>query len=450
MKCGDIFAITIERLNTDGEGTATIGGRSISVKGTIPGDKAVIRVRRMKRHAAFGELVELTSPAVERVEPGCPHFGVCGGCRWRDIPYETQCAIKAETVRNTLSEIPDIGSVPKSAFFPSPETLYYRNKMEFSFDSPPGVDEMYLGLHEAGRYNRVFDVEDCSLQSKRSNAILERVRRFVRENGLSIYGLRSHAGLLRYLVIREGKNTGETLVNIVTSGEEFPLAGKFARMIVAEYPEVVTVVHTINRHSGSVATGQERRILYGPGVICDRIGERTFTISTDAFFQTNTRQAEHLYHTIREFAGLSGSERVLDLYCGTGTIGISLADQASAVVGLELVKDAVEDARRNAVLNGIGNIRFIAGPVEDVLNPGMGDFDVAVCDPPRAGIHPTAMNALAMLRIPRLVYVSCNIKTLPRDLKTLALAGYRLNTLRALDMAPHTPHIETVLGLTME
>jgi 23S rRNA (uracil1939-C5)-methyltransferase len=450
MKQNDTYPVKIERLSAEGEGTVKIEHRSVTVRGTVPGDEAVIRIRSVKRHTATGEVVELTSPAVERVAPACPHFGVCGGCRRQDIPYDVQCALKAEIVRSALSEARGIGPVGDVEVLPSPDLYYYRNKMEYSFDSPPGANETFLGLHKAGKFNQVFTVTDCRLLSERSNGILEWMRGFARERRLSVYGLKSHAGLLRYLVIREGKNTGEVMVNLVTSGDEFPQAEEFARALVAEFPEVTTVAHTINRQSGSTAFGQERRVLYGSGVIRDRIGRHIFSISPDAFFQTNTRQAEHLYDTVREFAGLTGKERLLDLYCGAGTIGISLADRALSVTGVEMVEDAVVDARRNAETNGIGNISFIAGAVESVLDERMGDFEVAVCDPPRVGIHPKALSVLAMLRIPHLVYVSCNIKALPRDLDTLALAGYRLNAVRVLDMAPHTPHIETVLNLALE
>lgn len=450
MKRGDVHAARIERLNADGEGVVKIEGRSVHVTGVVPGDEAVIRIRSAKRHTAVAELVELVSSAVERVEPVCLHFGVCGGCRRQDLPYEAQLGLKTDIVRRAIGEVRGIGAVDAIPILPSPDQFFYRNKMEYSFDSPPGSSERFLGLHERGKFDRVFEVTGCMLLSERSNAILEAVREFAARHDLSIYGLRSHVGLLRYLVIREGKNTGEVMVNLVTSGEEFPEEAEFTAFLTERFPEIRTVVHTINRASGSTAFGQERRILHGPGFIQDRIGEFTFTISPDAFFQTNSRQAEHLYDTIREFAGLTGRERLLDLYCGTGTIGIYLAERAATVTGVEVVADAVADAGRNAALNGVENISFLVGAVEDLPTDRMEEFDVVVCDPPRAGIHPRALAALATLRIPRMVYVSCNIKALPKDLETFALAGYRLKAVRVLDMAPHTPHIETVVELEIE
>ncbi len=447
MKSGEILTLKIERLSSDGSGTVETGGRCVSVRGAVPGDEVDVRIRSLKRHTATGEILAVRSGAVERIEPVCPHFGLCGGCSWQEIPYERQCALKADVVRSVLAGVSGIGTVEDVPVIPSPEEFRYRNKMEFSFDTPPGSGEIHLGLHERGKFDRVFDVTDCRLQSETAGELVNMAREFAVGRGLSAYGLRSHLGLLRYLVIREGKNTGDIMVNLVTSGEEFPGAEEFASAVISRFPTVKTVILSINRSQGSTALAQERRVLAGEGYIRDRIGAFTFTISPDAFFQTNTRQAENLYETIREFSALTGGERVLDLYCGTGTIGIFLAGEAGSVTGVELVEDAVEDARRNAALNGVENASFLAGPVEDLLDESMGRYDVVVCDPPRAGIHPRALSRLVMLRIPLMVYVSCNVKAIPGDLEMLAMAGYRLKDVRVLDMAPHTPHIETVLKL---
>ncbi|MFC1511883.1 23S rRNA (uracil(1939)-C(5))-methyltransferase RlmD, partial [Candidatus Latescibacterota bacterium] len=302
-------------------------------------------------------------------------------------------------------------------------------------------------LHEPGRFNAVFDITACQLESDRSNRIVGEVRRFARESGLSAWGLKSHRGLLRYLVIREGKATGETMVNLVTSGEDFTNFEDFAQCLLAAVPEITTILRSINRSPAATAVGEERRVVAGDGCIHDRIGDYTFAVSPDSFFQTNTRQAANLYETIGEFCRLTGDERVLDLYCGTGTIGISLASRAASVAGIEQVADAVCDARSNARLNGIENIEFIAGRVEAILDEDMAPYDVVICDPPRAGIHPRAMDRLVRMLVPRMVYVSCNSAALPGDLAVLLLAGYRIADIRAFDMSPHTPHIETVVLL---
>jgi len=451
MKRGETRQIAIETLAPDGSGSAVVDGREVLVKGALPGDTVEVRVLSVKRHTARVRLESIVEAGVERIEPRCSHFDICGGCRWQDVPYDVQCSLKAGLVEAALAKAPEIGAADGTVDIePSPDIFFYRNKMEFTIDGPPRLDgRVLIGLHEAGKFDRVFDLERCLLQSETSNRIVAWTRAFVREHGLSAYGLKSHEGLLRFLAVREGKTTGDAMVNLVTSDEPFPQAREFAEGLAADIPGVTTVLRSVNRSKASVATGGETDILHGGGTIRETIGGRTFSISPDSFFQTNSRQTANLYSCIRDFCGLDGTQSLLDLYCGAGTIGICLAGDARSVTGVELVESAVEDARRNAVLNGATNCAFIAGKVEEVIDGSMDDFDVVVCDPPRAGIHPKAMSHLLRLRIPRLVYVSCNARALPGDLEMLAMAGYRLKAVRAFDMSPHTPHVETVALLTI-
>ncbi len=447
MKSGAMLTVDIERLAPDGDGVVVVDGRAIHVRGAVPGDTAVIRIQSLKRTSARAEVVSMDSTSVPRAVAPCPHFGVCGGCRWQDIPYIGQCMLKNGLIRDILGTVPGMEPPEDVPFVQSPDTFNYRNKMEYSFDSPPGSGEVHLGLHERGKFNCVFDVEDCRLLSPRSNDIVRAVRDFTVERGIPIYGFKSHRGLFRFLVVREGKLTGETMIVIVTSGEKFQEEESFVSMIRTEFPDTVSLVRGINRSAGSVAACRERFVLFGSGSIHERIGDLAFRISPDSFFQTNSRQALHLYEAIAEFSGLDGGGHLLDLYCGTGTIGIFLSHRADKVTGVEISEDAVRDAGVNAELNDAANCTFIAGGVEDILDEKMGRFDVVVCDPPRAGIHPRAMSALLRMRIPRLVYVSCNAGAIPRDLSMLAMAGYRIRDIRVFDMAPHTPHVETVIGL---
>ena len=448
MKRGETIRVKIERLSPEGSGFAEVQGRALSIKGTVPGDVADARILSVKRHSAKVKLESIVTPGIKRIPAKCSHFGQCGGCRWQDIPYEIQCSMKASLVRTALSEIPGIDPVDDSEFIPSPNQFFYRNKMEYSFDSPPFErDKVSLGLHEAGRFDRIFDLKKCFLQSERSNDVVNATRLFILEHKLTVYGFKSHSGLLRFLMIREGENTGELMINLVTSDEQFAYAGEYADYLASEIDAVTTIVRSINRKKANTAIGEECEVLFGDGFICDRIGTYTFTISPDSFFQTNTRQAENLYNTIREFCNLSGTENLLDLYCGTGTIGIYLAEGAKTVVGVEMLENAVEDARRNASINNIANVTFHTGQVEKLPDEFMSGFDTVVCDPPRTGIHPKALNHLLRMRIPRMVYVSCNVKAMPHDLEMLAMAGYRIRKARVFDMSPHTPHIETVLLL---
>jgi 23S rRNA (uracil1939-C5)-methyltransferase len=450
MKKDDVVRLSIESLTPEGVGFARIEGRALTVKGALPGDTVDIRILGLRRHSARVRLEGIIEQGISRIDARCPHFGQCGGCVWQNVPYDDQCRLKAGLVNSALGSIPGIEPVKDITCIPSPDVFFYRNKMEFSWDSHPGEERsIRLGLHEAGRYDRIFDLERCLLQSELSNHAVKSTREFAIKHGLTTYGLKSHAGLLRFLMVRDGKNTGDLMVNLVTSGEDFPLAGHWADHIMNEIPEVTTVIRSINRSPGSVAVGEERTVLSGDGSITDSIGNYTFTISPDSFFQTNTAQARSLYDTIRSFCCLDGAQNLLDLYCGIGTIGLYCSGAARSVTGIEAVGDAVTDARRNAELNGANNCTFITGQVEKLLGESTGDFDVVVCDPPRAGIHPKAMNHLVRLRIPRMVYVSCNVKVMPGDLELLSMAGYRIKAVRVFDMSPHTPYVETVVLLEL-
>jgi 23S rRNA (uracil1939-C5)-methyltransferase len=450
MKKGEILNVTIDKLAPDGSGITEAGNRKIEVKGALPGDVVEVQVAALRRRRARVRLESIITEGVCRIDAKCAHFGVCGGCRWQNVPYEVQCGLKKQILDDALGKIHGFEPDGDIEIVQSPDVYYYRNKMEFSFDRPPKDELVKLGLHEAGRYDSVFNVTGCYLQSEISNKIIDATRAFVLDHGLSAYGLKSHVGLLRYLMIRDGKNTGEVMVNLVTSGEEFGQADAYSRHLLERVPEITTIIRSINSGRGSVSTGEEHHVLHGDGVLNDTIGKYGFTISPDSFFQTNTRQAEQLYDYIAELCSLTGTENVLDLYCGTGTIGIYLAERAKHVTGVELVEDAVRDARLNADRNGIDNIAFIAGQAEKTIDETMGDFDVVICDPPRAGIHPKAMKHLVRMRIPRMIYVSCNIKAVAPDMEMLMLAGYRIKEAKAFDMSPHTPHIETVFLLEIE
>jgi len=450
MKKGETIRIPIEGLTPGGKGYAVVEGRTVTVTGALPGDEVDALVVSIRRHTARATLESFATEGFARIEPSCPHFFRCGGCTWQDVPYEVQCRMKALLVGNALKTVHGLDYGEDITVVPSPDEFFFRNKMEFSFDCPPSSEMLRLGLHEPGRYDRVFDVTGCRLQSELSNRVVNFTREFVTDRGLSAYSLKSHGGLLRFLAVRDGKMTGEFMVNLVTSGEPFGCGLEYCDALARGIPGITTVVRTINRGVAGVAKGEDREILSGSGLIRERIGSFTFSISPDAFFQTNPRQTERLYDTIGDFSGLSGTERLLDLYCGTGTIGIYLAGRTGSVTGVESVEDAVADARRNAELNGVDTIRFVAGKAERVIG-GLASseegYDVIVCDPPRAGIHPRVMDHLVRMRIPRMVYVSCNVGALPGDLETLLLAGYRVLNVMAFDMSPHSPHVETVIAL---
>ncbi len=465
---GDTLSVTIDDLAFGGEGVGRADGYVVFVPGGVPGD--IVRVRLIQARARFGrgviEAVERPSP--DRVEPPCPYFFRCGGCRLQHLDYGAQLAFKTKQVTDCLERLGGVGAFEMRPILPAPEIYGYRNKMEFTVarggdtervvpkgrrltrtdgEAEPAV---VVGLHEADRYDAVLDVERCLLQSDRMNALLDEARRFFAERRLTVYDQESGEGLLRFLMLREGKRTGEAMVNVVTSApavsELEPLVGRAQ----ARVPETSSVVLNVNPKKASVAVGVEEHLLGGRDHIRESLGDLIFQVSAGSFFQTNTVQAERLFGLVLDAAALTGEETVIDLYSGTGAISLLLARRCRRVYGIEVAPAAVADAVRNAEVNGITNCTFVAGEVRfalpELISRGV-TADVAVCDPPRAGFHPKALAALVTLAPARIVYVSCNPATLARDVGDLARGGYRLEWAQPVDMFPHTPHIEVVAHL---
>jgi 23S rRNA (uracil1939-C5)-methyltransferase len=446
MKRGDQIVSTVERLSAKGDGLAYVGGKEVALRQTVPGDRVEAVIGRKRKGRFEARVEKFLEFGAERVPAVCEHFGICGGCRWQDLDYADQLHVKEGMVRSALEGealfLPSFRPI-----LPSPTPFFYRNKMEFSF----GRDregEMQLGLHVRGRFNRVFNVEKCHLQSEVSNRIVGAVREHAVSAGLSVYDLKEHQGLLRFLVVRESKKTGEVMVNLVVS--EFPcesvtlLVDKVQRQI----PEITTWVVSLHQGKAQVAIGQEEFILKGKGYIAEDCGGVAYEVSPRSFFQTNSLQAERLYDIIVDLAGdLEGME-VLDLYCGTGGISLHLARRAKAVWGIEVVEEAIADARKNAQRNGVENCKFISGAVEDVLaDLDKQCFDLIVVDPPRAGLHKRALAAIEALEANRIIYVSCNPFTLAEDLVALAQGNYSADVVQPVDMFPQTPHCEVVVSL---
>ena len=447
---GELLTLEVEDLAYGGEGVARLGGYVIFVHGGLPGDR--VQARLVQARPSFGratvETVERSSP--DRVEAPCPYFGRCGGCRLQHLAYAAQLRFKEKQVRDCLERIGRVDPARVRPIVGAPELYSYRNKMEFTV-ARNAAGEPVIGLHEAGRYDAILNIERCLLQSDLLNAILCEVRAFVRDRGLSIYDQETGEGLLRFLMLREGKTKGEAMVNVVTSSADFPEAHELATHLRRRFPQIGGVVQNVNTQKAAVALGQEEHLLSGRDAIQEMVGGLTFQISANSFFQTNTRQAERLFQLVLEFADLKGPETVFDLYSGTGAITLLLAQRARAVYGIEVSGQAIEDAVKNARANAIDNVRFLQGEVRHVLpdlhRKGI-RADVVVADPPRAGLHPKAISALGTLGPQRIVYVSCNPSTLARDLGLLIERGYAPDVVQPLDMFPHTPHIEAVARLT--
>jgi 23S rRNA (uracil1939-C5)-methyltransferase len=446
---GDVLDLTIDDLAFGGEGVGRVEGYVIFVRGVVPGDR--VRARVVEARSRFGraviESLETSSP--DRVEAPCAYFGRCGGCRLQHVSYTAQLAFKEKQVRDCLERIGGLGAFELRPILAAPDAYGYRNKMEFtvvrSDDGSPAI-----GLHQADRYDVVLDIERCLLQSETMNVLLDELRAQARARGLSVYDQDSGEGLLRFATLREGRRTGEAMVNIVAAAPDMVTLGPVAEGLRARVPSVASVVLNVNAKKASVAVGSEEHLLLGRDHIRESLGGLTFQVSASSFFQTNTVQAERLFAVVEAACGLDGGETVMDLYSGTGAISLLLARRSRWVYGIEVSAAAVTDAVRNARENGIENCTFLPGEVRHVLPTLMHDgvrAQVVVADPPRAGFHPKALHALAALGPERLVYVSCNPSTLARDVGDLVRQGYRLEWVQPVDMFPQTPHIEAVARL---
>jgi 23S rRNA (uracil1939-C5)-methyltransferase len=440
--------LTIESLAYGGNGVARLNGFVVFVRRGLPGDTVRARVTKVKRNHAEALATEVVAPGPQRVEAPCEHYPACGGCRFQDLAYEAQIAAKHDQVRDALQRIGGLPEPPLEPIVAAEEVFHYRNKLEYSFTQTP--EGPALGFHKAGRWDEVLDIERCWLTTDLGNAVRNAVRDWARAEHLEAYDQEHQTGYLRHLVVREGRNTGQVLVMLVTApGERFErdeLVDTLRR-----FPEVRSIHWAVNDTPAEV-TNLPSTLLWGEDAIEEQLLDLRFRVRPNAFLQTNTRMAERLYELAREAAALTGSETVYDLYCGIGTIGLTLARDALTVWGVEVSEESVACAIENAELNGIANAAFYAGEVGrslEELAERAGPPDVVVVDPPRAGLSGKAVRRLGRLEPQRLVYVSCNPTTLAGNLKELrADWGFELERATPVDMFPHTPHVEAVALLT--
>jgi 23S rRNA (uracil1939-C5)-methyltransferase len=442
---GQELELDVESLAYGGNGVARLNGFVVFVRRGLPGDRVRARVTKVKRSHAEALATEVVRPGPQRVEAPCAHFPACGGCRFQDLDYGAQLTQKHSQVRDAFQRLAGIAEPPLEEIVPcEPDIFHYRNKLEYSFtQTPSGAG---LGFHRAGRWDEVLDIEKCWLTTDLGNGLRDAVRDWAREEGLEAYSQEDGSGYLRHLVVREGRNTGQALVQLVTArGDKFE-HGYFVD-VVRRFPEVRSVHWSVNETPAEV-TNLPTQVLWGEEWIEEELSGLRFRVRPNAFLQTNTAMAEKLYALAREAAQLGGGETVWDLYCGIGTIGLSMASQALTVWGIEVSEESVACALENAVLNGISNAAFFAGNVGQVtqeLLDRSGPPDVVVVDPPRAGLAGKALRRLGEIAAPRLVYVSCNPTTLASDVKVLRREyGYELLRVTPVDMFPHTPHVEAV------
>jgi 23S rRNA (uracil1939-C5)-methyltransferase len=457
VKRGGEYELKIEKLAFGGAGIARMDNYVIFVNGAIPGDRILVRIQKRKSAFAEAKLLSIVEPSKHRIEPPCPYFEWCGGCTWQNLSYDDQLKYKQDIIAESFKYIAGLEHVHVQPIIASDKPFSYRNKMEFSFSDRRWLlpDELNvdhirrdfaLGLHIPGTFDKVLQIDKCLLQSEKANQILLFIKEYVVENKLQPYGIRTHEGFLRFLVIRESSYDSSIMINLVTAYENTKVLKKLAQKLIKRFPTIKSVVNNINSKLAQIAVGEIEILLAGETHIQEKLGRHLFNISANSFFQTNTKQTERLYNKVIEFADLNGNQNVWDLYCGTGAITIFLADQSKEVVGFELVESAVNDARVNAKLHGIENAKFIGGDLLYKLQEMKDKPDVLVTDPPRSGMHAKVVEYIRDLQPAKIVYISCNPSTLARDISILKDV-YEIEIIQPVDMFPQTYHIETIVKM---
>ena len=437
-------------------------GQVVFAKGVVPGDSADVLVLKKRKGHIQGVVKQINTYSSERVEPVCTHFGTCGGCKWQNLEYTAQLRHKEVVVENALIRLGKISVGEWLPILPAESPFYYRNKMEFAFSCKQWLthEEIktdisnaadVLGFHPAGGFDKVIDIQHCWLQPDPSNEVRNTVRKIAIEQGLSFYDVKQHQGFLRNLMLRI-TTLGETMA-LIAFGEDNPdLRRPFLEEVERRLPQITTLVYCINLKMNDTIWDLPVHTFSGKGYAEERLGHVVFRIGPKSFFQTNTRQGKNLYDVVANFANLQGHENVYDLYTGIGSIGLYVAKDCKQVVGIEEVAAAIDDAKVNAEVNGVGNVKFYVGDVRAILTTSFaethGKPDLLITDPPRAGMHEDVINMLLELAAPRIVYVSCNPGTQARDLGRLAVK-YNVLKVQPVDMFPHTHHIESVALLEL-
>ncbi len=437
-----------------GKGLAKPEGFPVFVDRCVPGDKVLVKIVKKKKSWAEGKLIRIITPSSLRQEGRCQYCNFCGGCKWQQIPYQTQLDYKKQHVVQSLVHIGGLDHVPVLDAIASEKVFGYRNKMEFSCSARRWLmpeeladetitKDLGIGLHVPGTFDQVIDIGQCEIMPDPGNKILDHIRTFVKKSGLPAYHLRHHTGFWRFVMLRHSVAYDQWMVNIVTTDKNPAVVTALARELARAFGDIASIVNNITDARSGVSLGKEEILLHGQDVITERLGRFAFDISANSFFQTNTRACEKLYDIVARYCNLTGEQTVLDLYSGTGTIPIWLSDKAAQVTGIEIIDSAVADARKNARRNHIENCRFLQGDIRQVLPELNQTPDVVVIDPPRVGMHKDVVAQVLTLRPETIVYVSCNPATLARDLALLCPV-YEVQKVQPVDMFPHTYHIESV------
>ena len=456
----ELLGVTVSDMAAEGKSICRVDDQVVFITGAVPGDVVDIQVTKKRSNYSEGFVTRFQEYSPIRVEPFCPYFGKCGGCKWQFIPYEKQVEYKQREVVNNLRRLGHVELPEPMPILPSANNRFYRNKLEFTYSAKRWLtpDELAnpevaktpgVGFHVPGLFDKVVDITECHLQAEPSNSIRNWTRDYAFANNLSFYDLRERVGLLRNITIRTA-STGDVMV-ILSFGEDQPEAiAQMLKALQEAFPMVTSLMYVVNTKANDTITDLDIKCFAGQPFITEQMGDVKFRVGPKSFYQTNSDQAHRLYDVAKEFAALTGQEVVYDLYTGTGTIANYVARSAKKVIGVEYVPEAIEDAKVNSQINGIENTEFFAGDMKDVLTLDFinthGAPDVMIVDPPRAGMHPDVVETILKAAPRRIVYVSCNSATQARDVQMMDSA-YKVTALRPVDMFPHTHHVESVVLL---
>lgn len=450
--------LLIEDIAAEGKAIARYEGMVVFVSLCVPGDVVDVQIIRKRNRFMEGYPVKFHSYSANRSEPFCSHFGVCGGCKWQHLPYIEQLKFKQQQVADALERIGKVSVESVLPILASEKQVYYRNKLEFTFSNnrwltseeiqseDKHIERRGLGFHIPGKFDKVLDIDKCYLQPEPSNLIRKFVSAYALSNNLAFFDIVRQVGLLRNLIIRNNR-AGEVMVIFSFFRPDTEVIDKLLNAVALEFPQITALLYVINPKANDTINDLEIKLFKGSDYLIETMEDLHFRISPKSFFQTNTDQAYKLYCIARDFAGLSGTETVYDLYTGTGTIALFMAGKCKKVIGIESIPEAIEDAKQNTLLNGIVNASFFAGDILDLLTESFtlqnGHPDVVITDPPRTGMHADVIQAIITARPRRIVYVSCNPATQARDIALLS-AHYKVLKTQPVDMFPFTHHVENV------
>jgi len=445
----EYIELTIDGLTHEGMGVGKYHGFTIFVKDALPTEKVKVKIILVKKSFAVGKMMETLATSEHRVDPLCPIYDQCGGCQLQHLSYEEQLRQKRQQVEDNMKRIAglDLTKVTIHPTIGMEDPWRYRNKAQVPIGEMEGG--LVGGFYRQGTHD-IIEMKECLIQHEKNDAVVGKVKEVAQRLGINAYKEETHSGLLRHVVVKYGFNSGELMIVLVTNGDELPRKEELIKDLREQFPELKSIVQNVNTKKTNVIFGEETKVLWGEKYIYDSIGDIRFAISARSFYQVNPVQTKVLYDKALEYAQLTGNENVIDAYCGIGTISLFLAQKAKKVLGVEIVPDAIADAKRNATLNGIENVEFAVGEAEKVIPWWKAQgitADVIVVDPPRKGCDEELLRTIIEMRPKRVVYVSCNPSTLARDLKVLEEGGFETKEVQPVDMFPHTSHVECVAQL---